>query len=143
MLINRISFFMLSSSVKSGLLAVLLDRSHSMFPSCFPLFPKTFPFSHLSLYHFVSVGNIPLSVALCTSSTFYALSCLPTYSDPASCLHPANKCCAVSLNSPHNLHLSWSTSPLIIFHAFVSIICSCHVNINAVFLGSVLYFSHP
>ena len=94
MSISIISFFLLPSSIRSALLAVqlVLTRGSQSQYSFFPLFAFTFPLSHFSVYHFVPFGHNPLSIAHCTASTFNALSCLLTYSDPANFLHPANRC---------------------------------------------------
>ena len=96
-----------------------------------------------SLYITVSLGSRPFFVVHFTANIFKVLLCRLTYSVPASFLHPDKRLCTVSLCSPHNLHLSHSTNPLIFFHALVSTICSCNTNIDDVFLGSVLHFNRP
>ena len=107
------------------------------------LFQSLFLHSKFVVYHFVSLGSRSFSVAHFTANTFKVLLCRLTYSVPASFLHPDKRWCTVSLCSPHNLHLSHSTNPLIFFHALVSTICSCNTNIDDVFLGSVLHFNQP
>ena len=112
--------------------------------SFFPSFSIAFPCCQFIVYHFVSSGSSPLSIAQFTANTFKALLCRLTYSVPTSCLHPDKRWCTVSLCSAHNLHLLHSTYPLIFFHAVVSTICSicsCDMNIDDVFLGSVLHFN--
>ena len=72
-----------------------------------------------------------------TANTFKILLNRVTYSDPSSFLHPDRRWCTDSLCSPHNLHLSHSTDPLIFFHVLVSIICSRSENIYGVFVGYI------
>ena len=68
-----------------------------------------------------------------TAQRISALLCLARYPLLVITLHPAKRCSVVSFCSPHILHLSHSVNPCIIFHAFVSTICS-HINIAVVVL---------
>ena len=89
--------------------------SHWMFPvpeDFLSIFSINFPRSQFVVYHFVSLGSRPFSVAHFTANTFKVLLCRLTYSVPASFLHPDKRGCTVSLCSPHNLYLSHSTNPL-------------------------------
>ena len=140
---NVIVLLTVPSNVRSGLFAVqfILIRCSQSQNSFSQLFSITFLCSHLISYHLVPSGSSPLSIAHFTARTFRALSCGLTYSVPANFLHPDNRCCTVSLYSPHNRHLSSFTNPLIFFHALVWIICSCSANIDAVFQWSVLHFN--
>ena len=117
-----------------------------MFPvpeEFFPSFSITFSRSQFVVYHFVSLGSSPLSIAHFTANTFKVLLCRVTYYVPTSFLNPDKRWCTVSLCSPHNLHLSHSTNHLIFVHALVSTICSCNTNTDDVFLGPVLHFNQP
>ena len=107
----------------------------------FPSFSITFPSSQFVVYHFASSGNSPFSTAHFTINTFKLLLCRLTYYVPTDYLHSGRRWWTVSLCSPHNLHLSYSTNPLIFFHTLVSIICSSNANNDYNFLGSVLHFN--
>ena len=92
----------------------------------------------------LSLSNSAFSTAHFTGNTFKVLLCRLTYSVPTSFLHPGRRWCTVSLLSSQNLYFPHSSNPLIFFHALVSIICSCNVNIDDVFLGtSRLHFNQP
>ena len=139
----RIHFFSLSSSIRSGLLAVVVFRrlnskSHTNLARAFS---KTCPLVHLSLYHFTSFFTRWYSFAYATAITISALMCLVKYSLFAIFLHPASKCSTVSFCSLHSLHLPSSVSPLVTFHALVSTICSSIDIIEAVF-GGVMFCSN-
>ena len=115
-----------------------------MFPvpeEFFPSFSITLSRSQFFVYHFVSLGSSPFSLAHFTANTFKVLLCRVTYYVPTSFLNPDKR--TVSLCSPHNLHLSHSTNPLIFVHALVSTICFCNTNTHDDFLGSVLHFNQP
>ena len=142
---KTVVLFAESSNVRSGLLSVQFVRircSQSQNSFC-PFLSSTVPRCHLTVYHFVSSGSTPFSIAHFTANTFRALSWRFRYSVPASFLHPDRRCWTVSLCSPHSRQLSSSTNPLIFFQAFVSIICSWSAKIDDVFLGSVLQFNLP
>ena len=141
MSITITTLFSVSSSVRAGLLALLCnlfayDAPNPITISChlsqlLSLSPIVPP------YHFVTSGSNPFFTAHQTANTFMikALLCLLTYSVPASFLHPANKCCTMSLVFPHTLHISSSISPLNFFHALVSIatICSYELKLTPFF----------
>ena len=80
---NQIFLAFSSSNVKSGLRAelvflILCSKSqHNLNPFSF----RTWPFSHLTVYHAVLAGRTSLSTAQLTTSTIKALS---TFSFPAS-----------------------------------------------------------
>ena len=111
--------------------------------SFFQSFSIIFRRSQFFLYHFASLESIPFSIAHFRTTTFKVLLCCLTYSLPTSFLHPDKRWYTVSLCSPHNLHLSHSTNPLIFFHAHVCTICLYNANIVDFFLVSVLYFNQP
>ena len=145
MSINGIVFFDASSNLGSGprtIQTLLIGCSQSQ-KSFFLSFSITFPRSQFVVYHYLSSGSSPFSTVHFTANTFKVLLCRLIYSVPTSFLYLDRRWCTVSLCSPHNLHLSHSTNPLILFHALVSIICSCNANIDDVFLGSVLHFNQP
>ena len=113
-----------------------------LFPEGFlSIFSITFLRPQFVVYHFVSSVSSPFSIAHFIANTFKELLCRLTYSAPTSFLHPDKRWCIVSLCSPHNLHLSHSTNPLIFFHALFP--CFCNANIDDVFLWSVLQFNQP
>ena len=119
--------------VPEELLSIFFNN-FSAFPVCYrPLLQGT-----------LSLSNSAFSTAHFTGNTFKVLLCRLTYSVPTSFLHPGRRWCTVSLLSSHNLYFPHSSNPLIFFHALVSIICSCNVNIDDVFLGtSRLHFNQP
>lgn len=129
--INNIVFLTVFSNVRCGLLArkfVLISCSQSQY-NFFSSFTISFLCSYFSVYHSETSGNNPFSIAYFTTSTSSVFSCLLTYSDPASFLHPGKRGWTASLSSRHIWHLSSSFTSLIFLHAFVSIISSCNGNL--------------
>ena len=94
----QIFFFSLSSSIKSGLLAVVVFRSlNSKSQTSFPrLFSSTAPRSHRSLYQITSLPISSYSLAQLTAIIISALLCRVRYSLFARTLHPATICSTVS-----------------------------------------------
>ena len=140
-----ISFFLLSSRVRSGHLAVqvvliLYSKFHNSF---FPPRSITIHFSHFSIYHFVPSGSNLLLMNHSTARILKALSCLLTYSNPPSFWYPASKYSTVPLYSRYSLQQSSLIKPLSFFHGRVSTICSCRLKIEAVIPGSELHLNRP
>ena len=91
----KMSFFLSSSNIKSGLQALPLVRIMcSQYRNIFFLsFSMRCLFSHLLWHHLVFSGNNPSFFALFTTMIFSALSCLLTYSVAANFLQPDKRCC--------------------------------------------------
>ena len=94
----QIFFFSLSSSIKSGLLAVAVFRSlNSKSQTSFPhSFSSAAPRSHHSLYQITSLPISSYSLAQLTAIIISALLCHVKYSLFARTLHPATICSTVS-----------------------------------------------
>lgn len=127
--INIIVFFDVPSSVRSGLQAMqsVVNRFPQPQKSFSSYFSTIFLRSQFVVQHYVSSQSSPISTVHFTASTFKVLLCRVTYtyqlflhSVPTSFLHPDRRWCVVSLCSPSNLHLSYSTNHLIFFHDLIS-----------------------
>ena len=94
----QIFFFSLSSSIKSGLLAVVVFRSlNSKSQTSFPRsFSSTAPRSHHSLYQITPLPISSYSLAQLTAIIISALLCHVRYLLFARTLHPATICSTVS-----------------------------------------------
>ena len=90
----QIFFFSLSSSIKSGLLAVVVFRSlNSKSQTSFPRsFYSTALRSHRSLYQITSLPISSYSLAQLTAIIISALLCRVKYSLFSRTLHPATIC---------------------------------------------------
>ena len=94
----QIFFFSLSSSIKSGLLAIVVflrlnSKSQTSFPRSFS---STAPHSHRSLYQITSLPISSYSLAQFTAIIISALLCHVKYSLFARTIHPATICSTVS-----------------------------------------------
>ena len=141
--VNSIVFFDVSFNFRPSLFAMqsIVKRCFQSQKISFPSFSSTFPLLQFVVYHFVSSGTSQFTTTHFIANTFKVLLCRLVYSVTTSFLYPYGSWCTVSLCEPHNLHWSHSTNALIVFHALISIICSCNANIEDVFLRLVLHFN--
>ena len=123
--ISKYTFFSLSSSIRSGLLAAVVyhklnSKSHNNLARASS---KTCPLVHLSLYHFTSFFTRWYSFTHATAITISTLLCLVKYSLFAMFLHPPSRCSTVSFCSLHcliyHLRLALLLLSTILFATFV------------------------
>lgn len=99
--------------------------------------PFIFPSFQYTILYLQKLGHCQLPIwqlilSACGYGIFYILS-------TKLFLPPVRKCWTFSLFWQHKRHSPCSIKPLIFLQGLVSVICSCDVKIDAVFLGSVLH----
>ena len=132
---------LLSSSGFRAVVSFLIQYSKCQYSFTLVL-SINIPCSNFSLYQHWLLSCNPVFTAHVVIRTFKTLVCFFRYSFPASIWHPDSRCIAPSTHFPHYRHLSKLMCMLwLLFHTFVSIICSCILIIELAFLGSILHLS--